>query len=486
MEQSNSLDRKETMIVAIGMFSFLIGLIHPLAWVVSIVLMGMYWEIFEKSANQESSPKIWIWLSSIAVIISILGFGVQVFAPDDLLRSVVAHRFEYDYSRIFGDAPLLPSFNLWIGFEMAAGKLEQMVGAEIAVRIIVMVIFSAFMISLSLAIAKLVKENPDRWLIVTAIIVATFMSTTGWRALIGRPEILFTAVLFAAVWMKPKIWVLTAIVMTPLYWLSPIYACGALLLNTSWTRKVLYGALVASSGLCFWFYYSDGMIFHALSLVPQWEEARIMQVGELRPIVGNISSMPFITMIGAILYLMVKRKSVNVPYALPLVIVLSIYLVPNYARYIGTVGGLIAILLAAYIGKEKISMSGHTKYLVCMLVVFLAFKTAAGKGSETKKMGPEFDIPENAYVLSEFNEGLYNSIMQNPHARFAPSYEFGANTNEVQTILKNYFKEGEFDCEAVKKHKFTHFQERELKHMPECLELDQIYRAWRLWKVKYD
>jgi hypothetical protein len=259
--------------LSIGLCAF-----HPLFIFAVFFFAYKYREPWSIQINQQFSTYKW-WYFAFPVFAFALGYlKNSPFAPDDLMVHVVAYKFSYDYHSLFVYSDMLPHYNPWFGFQLVAGKLHQLIGPEYSVRLIQFIIVILFYSSFLYALYTVLKDQKDKWFWCTVIFV--LCSPASFRVFLGRPDVLFTAWIIAAIFLRPIVWLLLGILLVPAYSLSILYAPGALLLNTSWRNKIIYGALYSVSCIAFWALYSHGEWLSLATEFSKWNNNKIVDICE--------------------------------------------------------------------------------------------------------------------------------------------------------------------------------------------------------------
>jgi hypothetical protein len=198
--------------------------IHPLFLFAVFISIHKYHTAWTTQVNAQLVTYKW-WYFAFPVLAFFISYLKALpFAPDDLMFHVVAYKFSYDFRNLYVHSSPLPTFNFWIGFDIFAGKMHQLLGEEYSVRVIQALSVILFYASFFLALHKLLQSHKDKWLWCTIIFTLCVASPMGFRIFLGRPDIFFMAWLISAAFLRPVIWLIIGILIVPTYSLSIIYA----------------------------------------------------------------------------------------------------------------------------------------------------------------------------------------------------------------------------------------------------------------------
>lgn len=462
----------------------LIGLcaLHPLFLFAVFISLYKYREPWIKEINQQFSIYKW-WYLAFPVTAFAFGYlNAMPFVPDDLMVHAVAYKFSYDYRSIYVHTTPFLQFSPSIGFQVLAGKLHQFFGPEYAVRIVQIFAVILFYTSFLIALYKALKDHPDKWLW-CAIIFALCITQQNFRVFTARPDVFFAAWLISATFLYPFVWVIIGILIMPTYWLAIIYTPGVILLNTTWKKKIVYGAIYALSCLTFWYFYSEGQWLEMPKLITEWGNNRIIgNPNELSSIWPAFGSPYFLGLLILLCYFLYKASLKLTPRSVFICLIIAYFLLPNYFRYTIIIISFTGILCALQITRET-KINPRYSALILLLSSLIAYKATA---SFPYKKLPSFKLPENAILLTQYNVAIGSAILHNPNAKFAPAIEIGANHKDVQNLIMHLDEGKNLDCKKLKEFSFTHVLESTLPEKPACLNLVEINGKWRLWKVNHN
>ncbi len=154
------------------------------------------------------------------------------------------------------------------------------------------------------------------------------------------------------------------------------------------------------------------------------------------------------------------------------------FIVFNMIRYAAILSALFVIIAAISIAKVRLRLPPIHKYIVLCLCIYLPL------GVENYKFIPKFVLPQNSVVLGTSQSNYYVPFYS-PNLKIAPAMEIGANEQGVQQILKDIDIKGSVSCSELKKYHFEFLVERGLTTVSPCLQIYQIQKGWRAWKVIY-
>lgn len=461
--------------------SILLGFFHPLFWVLSLSLLILCYPSIRTLLDKSFDISRW-WYFFVPLII-VLGTYLR-YSPipiGDVLRDVIAYHYSFDYSKLYPDSPLLPPHNLWMAFDVAAMWVASFFGDEATARILGGVGFILLVSVTAVCIFFRLDSHKDKWFWLCALLFLVLLSSFTGRATSGRPELFATAWLLSASFLRPILWVLFGLILSPSYWLFALYSVGALLLNTSWSKRICAGAITGAMSCIYWIVSTDGLWLDSLALIGKWKDVLPFPMYELRSIVPHLLSIPVVVLIGIISSGLVMRRKELLPSLAPFILVISAILLPNYMRYITPVVCLLAIAAAIVIQKSSFRVPGVIKFFLFFLLPI--WVTGNNSGSWEANNIPRFSLPVGSYLLAENDQAQFGTVLLNPHIQTAPALDPSANDFDIIQLLISMQSVGELDCDLVRKYGFSHVQERSLMVIPSCLELAAVDHSWRLWKV---
>ena len=467
--------------------SLILLLIHPVMYIPVIYGFYHYRDRLEEEIQYycEVDSKWFFFLPfSIYAIIYISTIPLPY---DDMLRHAVSYQFNYDYSNLFVHSQLKPTINLWIGTEVLAGKITDLVGKEYSIRILQYLTIAVYLAVFIKAIHKLLGDNKNKWIIITVLVLVVLSTTVSIRITAARPELYSATWLMSAVFLHPAIWTIIGILLIPTYWLMPIYICGVLLLKTTFHKKILISTLLILFSYIFWHMYSEGEYIHNILLIKEWFNNRIMGVGENKTLLFQIFDISVFIIISMLFISFTKNKAIDKKHIIEFTVVIIIFLLPDMTRYITTVIPLIIFIIAININHTEFNLNNKTKFIIFLLAIYIA-KDAGNMSGKIASQRADFILPKNSVVLTEFNDSLYSTIFHNPNIKIAPSMEIGATDKNIQQLVVDISINNSLNCDELVKHDFTHIIEGSLNMVgtPTCLDLVEAKGKWKLWKVIYE
>jgi hypothetical protein len=404
---------------------------------------------------------------------------------DDLLRNTVAHHFNYDYSKVYPEAVNAFPSSMWIGFEYLISPLEKSIANTDAVVKIVqsLAIFLSY-ISIFLALRHVTRSSTYGHVITATLLVLYVHSGAAIRPFTGRPEVFFTAYLFSAIFLNKYVWLLLGALMSPMYWLAPMFSIGGVLTKGSIKEKIITTIVAFGAMSAFWLLYIGNDWINSIMMVPKLSEARIIGISELNPLTYQVMTNPWFWLAATyctseILRSHKLKRDLFVWGLITVIIGFGLFNVNRYHAIVFTA----LILLTAYVLQSKEIQrlkAGDTFFLITIL----AFVTlSAFKGLQTKE-SPKFTFDNEAYVFSE-SMHVSQSLLKDHKGKVKvmPGYDTAIETTAHQMQIKA-LKKGTINCDTLKNEKYTHVIESSLKTIPDCLELQDVSGKWRKWKIK--
>ena len=264
---------------------------------------------------------------------------------DDLLRHILARGWNYDYVPHYANH-ILPTHWSWtIGFDMLVGAIQNRTHDVLTTSRIIRAAETAFVGAMLLLAVNSATTN--KALRFVALSVALYGLV--WpRLQLGRPEIFFTGLVFAATFMSRRLWLGLYVLMAPLYVFAPIYVVAALMLgrqDENIRRRIVLNCAIAgvavASTVVFWMVYTGGeypVVFGLLRQVLLTQEIKHMQVGELLPLLAAMASPLALTVLLVLLCLswthakrLAQRPAERVQF-LTILAVAACFCIPDYVR----------------------------------------------------------------------------------------------------------------------------------------------------------
>jgi hypothetical protein len=421
-----------------------------------------------------------VWMPAILLLSIIL--VVQPWPMDDLLSiaaigsGVFTHSsFVYAEWQKLGISP-------WYGLEQIVGYLSRAAGQDVAIRLTQLASVLFTVTSITLAAKKLAGDRKDLALHTALILALILASGIIQRAIGGRAETFFVAWGIAAIWMPARYWLPLGVLMTPLYWLSWIYAPMALLLQASLRVRLLAMFIYGATALLSWIYLNGAHYPEMFSLTAEWVSMRKVEMSENIPALSSILLSPASLFLSSLLLIGGLMGIGKLKEDWPFAIVCLWFLIPDMARYTPGIMAISGLWLIAAMARGMPSQPIRAALVpIIVAMCLLLAKTIPGSSEETH---PHFKVPEGAILMGSVSSALQETIRRNPGIRVTPSFEVGATNPEIQTALLDLILHGQFDCDLLKKFPVDYLIENSLKSIPACLEINQVSGGWRLWKIK--
>lgn len=409
--------------------------------------------------QKESFPFYLIWLILVGTTL--------FFAPfpgDDLPRHLQAWQYNFNYRQMFDDYPY--AFNLWYGFDLAAGELNKIFG-NFSVNII-----QAISIGLiSLAIYLNLKGVHTDTKIFILLILIWFV---GDRFLLARPTMFETALLFIAIGLtnysfKPivdkLIHLCIGFLMISFYHLFFIYLLPLLI----WRRIYLIPLVIGFIG---WYFFTAGEHLIAVKEILAYGDLRIPGIEITENASSLILLLPLITFLILFLnHIQSQEKK--------MLLAGSWFVLPMQMRYLfDNIIPMIAFLLA-----KQWQIKPHPFINIFMLLVAVGV-LSSGSYYFNKKDKDIIYFAQNERVLTHNLNISFWAIHHGANQKItvAPAMEIGYSNPKIQEFVLNR----EISCELMEEFKFDKLVESSAIGLPlSCLELEIATKnGYKIWKYK--
>lgn len=415
------------------------------------------------------------------------------FPPDDLARDLVAWASNFDYRHMFWASPLIPPYNQYIGFDHLAGWVYHLLPRGWRSLPFQLLPLAGLMAVVALTTQRFFKDRPNSWLAMAcAVLLTLMMPGVVSRCLQGRPEVDFAVWALSALLLPDWLWLTVGILMAPLYWLAPAYACGCLLLKGSWGRKLIVGGAYAVVSLTIWLILSHGHYLSGFVALTDAGKLRIGSVGEDETIWTLLAGTGF-GVWGICAWC--ARRGFRIQADLPLWLTLACFLVPTMIRYTDCVSPLMVLLaMKAWARSERLSnpddhsrpgFMSSTILRLGFVWACLFILPAAFSGPPPPDAGFLARVRAGDRILTPFNASLYRSIYAAvpKGAVLAPAMELGFTNPEIQKMAFG-LSQDRIDCQALHEHHVQWVVEKSLRGtLPGCLQLDSMDGDLRAWRV---
>lgn len=451
-------------------------------------------------------------------------FGLNLPLPqDDLMRDIVAGAYNYDYSKLYIYAPLMAKYNQYILFDMILHHLSLLTSRVATAHLIQLACMLFFIAPCLIILNKLIKPSIDKPLWTTILLMILLNNFTTLRFVLGRPEMIFSCwVLWGIVAKNSNIakicWLLIGIVLIPCYWLAFFYVPAVFIVFNYKSTKIGFTVLYVVITVIFWQWYSHEQWLRSILDLHKMYLNRLAVVGENKTILimllSPVTSMGFLyyvclrwdklshslnkiqdlTKVQEIKVYCASITTINVRYIIskiqviltwlfsnsltPIFTILLVFFCSfNMIRYSALISALFVFILAIELNRHEIKIPQLLRYAVLCLAIYLPMSV------DSYLMIPKFSLPANSVVLGTSQSNYYVPFYS-PNIKIAPAMEIGANTHDIQLMMKTIDVDGSISCAMLKKYHFEYLVERNLTKIPDCLEIYQIQKSWRAWHIK--
>lgn len=428
------------------------------------------------TADTSPHPKRWppppalLCLGLFAVLVLGQLLTQLPYPQDDLLRNVTAYAWQFDYRQLYPFSPGVPTFDPYIGFDWTLGHVTQWLGASAAVRVAQLVGLGAFLLALLWPVRR--SAEPQFWVPVVLFLVAATLVPS--RLVAGRPEVLATVWLLSAASLRPRAWLALGMVLSPIYWLMPIYALGALLLQVSWRRRLAMVVLGAAAASCFWLAYAGMDWVHSGLALSDLAAIRPVPAAEAEPaweLLRQPGSWPLFAL--ALVTIWVHRRRLAAPEWL--LVIAGFFVVGAAVRHVL----VLAPALALWVAAQPWGRAGTGRWCLAVLASLVA-------GVLTMlqlpgKSGPDLAVPPGAVVLTSYGPAVFYLPHRNVGGvQMAPSIESGWDDPSVVELARKV-SAGTLRCEDFEGLPFSHVvAPAKRPPPPECFALVEEAGSWAL------
>lgn len=413
---------------------------------------------------------------------------------DDLLRHILAKGWKYDYASHYGHHIVDQHWSYWVGFDWAVGAIHAATGDILTTsRMVRAIIFAGVGSAVVLAVNR-THPDPVVRVAATAAILFGFL----WLRLnLGRPEVVFTGLLIAALALPRLVWLACFVLLSPAYWLAPLYAIGALLLGGAdepWKARLARNIGVALAGLmvhaAFWWHYSEGGVLHTLDLLRQivdnHAEAK-RPVGELMPLVDGTSNPMVLALMGLLLAAVWTYRDViegRARFTIIAILAVSGYFgLPDYARYGSLIWSLLLLAALAVASGYRTPAGARPWVLVAVATLALLGMRPISVDASDKVL-EHLAVPAGSRVLTSFNPSTYLAAAANPQSVITPIFDINSTVPPYRQLVME-LSLGRLDCaQLLSLDAFDFVIESTLQgEAPACLQLLRVDGKHRLWAV---
>lgn len=458
----------------------------PAALGVAFIIWQRRDELSTSAGDLLSAQRTWyLWIPAI-VIVAFTWFKGGTIVPDDMARHVTSYLHHYDYSDfyVYSD-PRTPHSSMWIGFEVVTGYVHRALGLFWTTQALQALGFFWAIALFTKLFLDALKEHPERMLLTAIGIAFVLYSVLLSRVQAARPEVFLALLSLTGLLCntrgKAVVWLLAMLLVQPFYWLAAIYAPTAFLLaNRSWRARFAMAVLIGATGVTFWLWYAGADWYGFFPLLKEWMGNRAFHVGE------NNSIYHLLFLPGSLFLILIAillSKQEDWQRNAPLLLVLAWFLAPNQVRYASIISPLVGVIAMRAVGRTPFNLRPVTRFMGVLVILSLMIGRMYGPGYSNL---PDFQtIKGNERILTMFEASTFWLPAQFPGVKVAPSLEVGATEMGVQNIIKHVIKTQTLDCKEIAQYpEFTHIVDRNIESIPPCLELQELHRDWRLWRIK--
>jgi hypothetical protein len=445
------------------------------------------------------------------IVISVIYLVVLRLPPDDLLRDVIAYKYNYNYSLLYNYAPLLPKYNQYIAFDMLLAYMIKLGASPVLTVSIIQVICFVFYTILTTIILQKYINNPLLLILLISLCLNPLIIS---RLNCARPEIILTC------WsmyilsindknIKIKIFgIVLGCLLIPIYWLAILYTPIVLILNKNIIKNIFILFILIILNIIFWQFYSKGLWLHNFLLIEECLKNRISEMPQGENASFFISllcwqfALFFSIFIAIITFWIKKQKKILQALKDREIVIYFLFIVYfvcafNMVRYIDIIQPLLIIIIfkllktnelkdlnmyykcLEYNIKDRTSLTN----IIYIISISIFFSSLQASFNEVKEI-PQFkNIPEGSRVLTADIAKYYVPFFNKNNIKVALSMEVGANEPWVQQQSVNILNKHKLDCSKIQGN-FDYVVEKYLNYTPNCLELKDVSGAYRLWKVK--
>ncbi|MBK6616667.1 hypothetical protein [Ottowia sp.] len=437
------------------------------------------------------------YASAIALVIAVGWMAFTATLPlDDLLRHIQAASWGFNYIPHYEHHILDTSWSWTIGFDAVVGAVHSITGDVLITSRIVRAAETLFVGgALLLAINRATSNNALRFLALALALIGMVWP----RIQLGRPEVIFTGLVFSACFLRRGWWLALFALLSPAYAFSPIYAAAAVLLGRGdepFARRLARNALVAVAAVAlsfaFWFWYTNGQytkVYTLLTAVLDVQSSAKLSVGELLPLVAVMAAPICIFIITGLLYVVWRQAAYigskpGIRQQIILLLVVAFYFsLPNYVRYAPIIWSLF-ILAALFAIGDELPPGAPAAWLWISGALFIALNIAPRGETVPTEVLKAMRVPAGSKVLAPFNRASYIAVAANPEAIVTPIFDISAVTQPYRDLVVR-LSEGKFDCGTVELPEFDYVMENTLNgNAPPCLSFVASQGSLKLWLVK--
>ncbi|MCX8166709.1 MAG: hypothetical protein N3E37_02555 [Candidatus Micrarchaeota archaeon] len=422
-------------------------------------LIGIYY----KGISPSDDHNFWLLFGLLLCCMGVFNnFFFITYPHDDLLRHLVAYKYDYDYSRVYPDTWLFNGYRIYLGFDEIYGFLHKTFN-DYSIPIVQSLALILYTLVFFFFMKKHVKKD-GLLIIVIFLYLAAVLNP---RFLLGRPSI-FVSLLFVVSLLIPNtiISVVLGLLIVITYYFWPMYII-LLIFNR---REHILTLLI---GFLFWNWISSGTYVHDLIyFITETEKNEYtFPIYELSSLIGTTIQSGYY-LIPLVLYAYFGDRK----YLLIVLATLAL----NKIRFIEYLFPLILFTL----NYDKVSSyfrNFNTRViLVCALLIF-SYLFYLKSFVDSFDLGLKYD---NNKIFTDMMQISYRTVYESENVKLTPGPSIATLNTDQYKNMKLLLQNGTIDCDFIKKHNYTLVIEKSLKEFPECLELEELKREFRVWRVK--
>ena len=310
----------------------------------------------------------------------------------------------------------------------------------------------------------------------TAVLALVLAPLVTSRLVGGRPEVWAAAWLLSAATLPPRVWLVLGLLVSPVYWLLPIYAVGAFLLKGSWRMRVGYAVAAGVLVSLFWLGYAGKDWLHAVAALPELSHRPVpaAEAGPLRDLLGYPGTW---SLLAALAGTAAWHRGKLVFWQWGLVI--AAFLAIGSVRHILVLAPCAAVWMALQPWPKPRTGAWSLLTLGVLVCGLLASQQLA------PHRGPRLQVPANSVVLTGYNQAVFYLPFHNPGSfSMAPSIESVWDTPQVVQWARAV-STGTLSCQELAGSTFTHvLSPKKAMLLGECFQKVQEETGWVLWAVR--
>lgn len=395
------------------------------------------------------------------------------FAQDDLLRNVVAYAWGYDYRSLYPGVPGIPPFDPYLGFDGALGLVSRVASPRVSVHL------AQLMGTVALIVAMLrpLADKPDSGFRICFVLFSALSSLVTARLVSGRPEILATAWLLSAATVPLRTWLVLGLLLSPTYWLWPLYSVGAFLLKGTFRDKLLGAVAAGLSTSLFWALYARldwAIALRGLLTISDRHGIVSVEALPLTSLLGYPGTWLVLSaLVGTVLW---QRSRLQAPQWW---LAAALFLAIGSARHILVLAPL-ALIWVALQPWPRATLSHWSALSLLAIACGVCCMQQFPEDS-----GPSFVLPPGSTVLSGYSKAVFYLPFYNPGSiQLVPSIEPAWDSPQSRELASATTK-GTLRCEQLTGTEISHVVTTETVTLKgACFKKTGSQKTWSLWEVR--